>query len=52
MRTTTIQSNSLNYAKMLFIPNGETTVQDLTIKDFYYDSGNDVGYAFSNQTLQ
>jgi hypothetical protein len=26
--------------------NGESTVEDITIKDFYYDSINDVGYAF------
>ena len=45
MRTTTIQPNSLNYQDAIHL-NGETTVEDLTIKDFYYDSGNDVGYAF------
>ena len=28
------------------ILNGETTIEDLTIKDFYYNSGTDVGYAF------
>ena len=37
--------NSLNYQDAIHL-NGETTVEDLTIKDFYYDSGNDVGYAF------
>ena len=30
----------------VFHLNGETTVEDLTIKDFYYDSINDKGYAF------
>ena len=30
----------------VFYVNGETSVEDLTIKDFYYDSLNDKGYAF------
>ena len=34
-----------NYVDV-FLLNGESTVTDLTVKDFYYDSGNDVGYAF------
>ena len=38
--TTATQSND---ALML---NGETTVEDITIADFYYDSINDDGYAF------
>ena len=29
-----------------FLLEGETTVEDITIKDFYYDSINDTGYAF------
>ena len=31
----------------VFKLNGETTIEDLTIADFYYDSGLDKGYAFS-----
>jgi hypothetical protein len=30
-----------------FLLNGETTVEDVTIADFFYDSINDTGYAFS-----
>jgi len=30
-----------------FLLNGETTVEDLTVADFFYDSINDTGYAFS-----
>ena len=30
----------------VFLMTGETTVEDLTIKNFYYDSLNDKGYAF------
>jgi len=30
-----------------FLMNGETTVEDLTVADFFYDSINDTGYAFS-----
>ena len=29
-----------------FLLNGETTVEDLTVKDFYYNSGANTGYAF------
>ena len=27
--------------------NSDVTIENLTVKDFYYDSGNDKGYAFS-----
>lgn len=30
----------------VFHMNGETTIEDITVKDFYYDSLNDKGYAF------
>ena len=30
----------------IFLLNGESTVTDLTVKDFYYNSSNDTGYAF------
>ena len=29
-----------------FLLNSDVTVENVTIKDFYYDSGNDKGYAF------
>ena len=29
-----------------FLLNGETTIEDITIADFYYNNGNDTGYAF------
>ena len=44
MRGVTIKPDSVD-SEDVFL-NGETTVEDLTIQDFYYDSGNDVGYAF------
>jgi len=32
--------------KDCFLLNGETTVEDLTIADYFFDSGNNTGYAF------
>jgi len=29
-----------------FLLNGESTIEDVTVADFYYNSGNDTGYAF------
>ena len=29
-----------------FLLNGESTIENITVSDFYYDSGNDTGYAF------
>ena len=37
--------SSDNYVD-IFLLNGESTVTDLTVKDFYYNSSNDTGYAF------
>jgi len=45
MRSVTIKPDSVD-SEDVFHLNGETTVEDLTIKDFYYNSGTDVGYAF------
>lgn len=45
-RNTFIRPTSDNQSEDVFLMNGESTVQNLTIKDFYYDSGNDKGYAF------
>jgi len=35
-----------NTGEDVFLLNGETTIEDITIKDFHYDSINDKGYAF------
>ena len=45
-RNTFIRPTSADQSKDIFHLNGESTVQNLTITDFYYDSGNDTGYAF------
>ena len=45
-RNTIIRPVSSDQSKDIFHLNGESTIQNLTIKDFYYDSGNDTGYAF------
>lgn len=46
LRNTIITAAPGYESKDVFLMNGESTVQHLTIKDFYYDSLNDVGYAF------
>ena len=46
IRNTIIRPSSADQSKDIFHMNGESTVQNLTIKDFYYDSLNDTGYAF------
>ena len=45
-RNTIIRPTSADQSKDVFHLNGETTITNITIKDFYYDSGNDTGYAF------
>ena len=45
-RNTFIRPTSADQSKDIFHLNGETSVQNVTIKDFYYDSINDTGYAF------
>ncbi len=35
-----------NTGEDVFLLNGETTIEDITIKDFHYDSINNKGYAF------
>lgn len=42
----TISTNTLNG----FILNGGSTVEDITVRDMFYDSINDTGYAFSFST--
>ena len=46
MRNTIIRPSSADQSKDIFHLNGESTIQNLTIKDFYYDSLNNTGYAF------
>lgn len=46
IRSVTILPNSSSQSEDVFLLNGETTVANLTIKDFYYDSVNNTGHAF------
>ena len=46
MRNTTVRPESAYQSNDVFHLTGETTVQNLTVKDFYYDSSGDTGYAF------
>lgn len=46
LRSTSIVPTALTNNKDCFLLNGETTVQELTVKDMFYDSVNDTGYAF------
>ena len=46
LRSVTIVPDATTNDKDIFLLNGETTVSDLTIKDFYYDSVGNTGYAF------
>ena len=46
IRSTIVLPTSDNQSEDVFLMNGESTVQNLTIKDFFYDNINDKGYAF------
>jgi hypothetical protein len=46
MRNTIVVPDSLSQSEDVFLLNGESTVQSLTVKDFYYDSVNNTGHAF------
>ena len=46
MRNTIIRSESAYQSNDIFLLEDNTTIMNLTIQDFYYDSGNDTGYAF------
>ena len=46
LRSVTIVPDATTNDTDIFLLNGETTVSDLTIKDFYYNSGSNTGYAF------
>jgi len=46
MRNTIVMPDTSSQSEDVFLLNGETNISNITIKDFYYDSGNDKGYAF------
>ena len=46
LRSVKIYPHTSNNDKDAFLLNGETTVENLTVSDFYYNSTNDTGYAF------
>ena len=46
MRNTIIRPESAYQSNDIFLLEDNTTIMNLTIQDFYYDSGNDTGYAF------
>jgi len=46
IRNVVIRPTTDNQSEDCFLLNGETTVENITIKDFYYDNVNDKGYAF------
>ena len=46
MRNTIIMPDTSSQSEDVFLLNGETTISDITIKDFFFDSGSNKGYAF------
>ena len=46
LRSVSIVPTTATQSLDCFLLNGETTVEDLTIKDFFYDSVNNTGHAF------
>jgi len=46
LRSVNISPTPATNDKDAFLLNGESTVEDLTVKDFFYDSIGDTGYAF------
>ena len=46
IRSVNISPTPATNDKDAFLLNGESTVEDLTVKDFFYDSVGDTGYAF------
>ena len=51
LRATVIKPTAGTNNKDCFHLNSATTIQHLSIKDIFYDSGNDVGYAFAFDPL-
>ena len=46
LRSTSIKPTSVTNSNTAFKVSGDCHISDFTIKDFFYDSGNDDGYAF------
>ena len=46
LRNVIIKPDTSSQSEDVFLMNGETTIENITIADFYYDSINDTGYAF------
>jgi len=46
LRSTSVKPTGATNSNNAFILSGDAHISDLTIKDFFYDSGNDKGYAF------
>ena len=46
LRSVSIKPTTATETNDAFLLNGETTVTDLTVKDFFFDSVNNTGYAF------
>lgn len=46
LRATTVKPTAETDDKDCFLLNGETTVEDLTIRDMFYNSSDNTGYAF------
>ena len=46
LRSTSVKPTSVTNTNTAFIMSGDAHISDMTIKDFFYDSGNDKGYAF------
>ena len=46
VRSVTVKPDTSSAGEDVFLLNGESTVEDITIADFYYNSSNDTGYAF------
>jgi len=46
IRNTIVKPASSNNTKDVFHLSGDSTIQNLTVKDFYYDEDNNTGYAF------
>ena len=47
IRSVNIKPTVATQSNNAFILNGQSTVENITISDFYYNSNNDTGYAFS-----
>ena len=46
LRSTQVKPTNATSSNTAFIMSGDSHISDMTIKDFYYDSSNDDGYAF------